>query len=208
MPYWAFDFDMVSELSGSGVNTSTQHGFETNHTYTSTYDLYEKRHIVFQNIPFDASRKMDDSLMNAIEPFDMKEMVPFDEKYLLGFYSDKYDVSRESFKSKTQGMIRRLIRDSFFKQDGSGSYTSVWVKKEKTVVQSSESRYILLPTYILNYKYHGKTYTFLMNGQTGETTGYYPVSQLKKFLYCTGLFILIAVGIKLIASLLLGGFFG
>lgn len=205
VPYWTFDYDVMTEVEGEGIRVTKKVDGSTKYIYRDISDIYEKHQYTLKNIPFDASRKLDDDLMDAIEPFNLKEVVPFDEKYLLGYYSDKYDVESSEFKHKAKSMIDKFILERFVKNAG---FDEVNVTHKQVEVLSSKTYYILLPTYILNYRYQGQTYTFLMNGQTGEVTGHYPVSRLKKLLFCVCCFILIALAVKLIASILLGGFFG
>ena len=205
VPYWTFNYDVMTEVEGEGIRVTKKVDGSTKYIYRDISDIYEKHQYTLKNIPFDASRKLDDDLMDAIEPFNLKEVVPFDEKYLLGYYSDKYDVESSVLKHKAKSMVDKFILERFVKNAG---FDEVNVTHKQVEVLSSESYYILLPTYILNYRYQGQTYTFLMNGQTGEVTGHYPVSRLKKLLFCVCCFILIALAVKLIASILLGGFFG
>ena len=45
----------------------------------------------------------------------------------------------------------------------------------------NEVRYALLPLWFMNTKYKGKSYTFVINGQTGKMSGSLPVSWGKFF---------------------------
>ena len=47
----------------------------------------------FDHVPADGSRKMDDTLMESIEPYDFKDAVPFQQAYLAGYLADRYDVN-------------------------------------------------------------------------------------------------------------------
>ena len=38
----------------------------------------------FEHIPEDGSRKMEDDLMESLEPYDFKDAVPFKDPYLAG----------------------------------------------------------------------------------------------------------------------------
>jgi hypothetical protein len=47
-------------------------------------------------------------------------------------------------------------------------------------VQHGDAHFALLPVWMLNTQWNGKTYTFVMNGQTGKMIGDLPVDK-KKF---------------------------
>src|SRR5262249_39218826 len=53
-------------------------------------------------------------------------------------------------------------------------------------------KHVLLPIWISVYRYNGKPFRFLVNGQTGEVTGHAPWSVLKITLLCLAL-LLVAV---------------
>ena len=52
--------------------------------------------IGFERVPVDGSTKMDDALMESIEPYDLKDAVEFSTAYLSGYFADRYDVDSES----------------------------------------------------------------------------------------------------------------
>ena len=54
-------------------------------------------------------------------------------------------------------------------------------------------KHVLLPIWIAAYRYNGKPYQFLVNGQTGEVVGKAPWSFWKIFFFC--LFIAALIGV-------------
>ena len=56
---------------------------------------------------------------------------------------------------------------------------------------------MLLPVWMLNSQYNGKTYTFLMNGQTEKMTGTLPICRKQTAKWFTG----ICAGVTLAATL-------
>ena len=57
--------------------------------------FYEGDRIGFERVPVDGSSKMEDDLMESIEPYDFKDAVDFQTAYLAGYLADKYDVNAE-----------------------------------------------------------------------------------------------------------------
>lgn len=50
----------------------------------------------FENIPLDASEKMQDDLMDALEPFHLEKKQPFDMSYLSGFLAENIHMNRKT----------------------------------------------------------------------------------------------------------------
>ena len=86
-----------------------------------------------------------------------------------------------------------------------GKYTSVIPKSENVQIVPGKAKYALFPVWLLNTSYHGKTYTFAMNGQTGRFIGNLPISKSK----LAGLFVGVAAGVSAVTFLagLLAGLF-
>ena len=79
-----------------------------NYRYTETkeYDVIRRADIVSKGIPADGESKIEDALMEAIEPFDYSKMVPFNIGYLQGFYSEKYDQTPEDLSVRITNRFR------------------------------------------------------------------------------------------------------
>ena len=126
--------------------------------------------------------------------------------YLSGFFADRYDLPAEELEDDLQAKLSVYV-DKIFKDSNRG-YSSVTNVRNHTRYYKPDVRYALLPVWVLNYKYRGKTYTFAMNGQTGKTAGEYPISLLKLLLLGIAILPAAAIVIKLlIGGLVLGGFF-
>ena len=129
--------------------------------------LYERAgRCDFNDIPVEASTKLDDEASIRLEPYDLSELVPFDEDYLTGFYSDVCDLDR----SRLDRNIKKRLKDIF---DGLVS-KSCWghlvdVKfSSSSIVHRKAPEYALIPVWFLSFFREGKPYTILVNGQTGK----------------------------------------
>ena len=67
-------------------------------------------------------------------------------------------------------------------------YDSRSIIRENLHLNTKERRYVLLPVWILNTRYHGEDYLFAMNGQTGKFVGNLPIDKKKLLLYGLGTF--------------------
>lgn len=172
VPFWLYDCG--SDFYGSYRATRVRHWSDAqfNYTKTSYYHLVRRASADFSGIPMDGSSKMDDALMESIEPFDYSQLVDFETAYLSGFLADRYDVASDEgegrIRQRVSVSMEDLLSPSFM------GYTSVIPKVKKINIHHSKAKYVLLPVWMLTAKYKGKTYTFAMNGQTGRMTGTLP----------------------------------
>ena len=75
--------------------------------------------------------------------------------------------------------------------------------KVNMLIEDMASRPMLLPVWIMAYRYEDQLYRFLVNGQTGKSTGQAPTSYKKVFAA-----VLIAVAVVIGILVLIGLFSG
>lgn len=168
-------------MSFNAERIATWSDTEYNYTKTDHYKLYRGGGIGFANIPVDASKKIDNTYMEAIEPFDYSDAVEFNTAYLTGYLADKYDVSsdecveraNERVKSSTVSALASTVT----------GYQTVIPEHTRVSFSDGKIRYSLLPVWMLNIKYLGKSYRFSINGQNGKVVGEYPIDKSKKRKY-------------------------
>jgi len=183
VPFWLFDADCFAEARFSATRTRRiRDGEEIEH-----FEVYRSGDLSFEAIPVDAASKMEDAMMDSIEPFDMSEAVAFSTAYLAGFMADKYDVSPEDCMKRGLQRIRssaeQVLGDSLHEFDTHS------LEQSNVEVQNSSSHYALLPVWILNTTWNGNQYRFAMNGQTGKFIGDLPYdkSLYKKYFFTTAI---------------------
>lgn len=174
VPFWLYDCG--GELDGRYRATRVRVWRSGDYRYckTSHYLLLRRATAAFSGIPMDASTKMDDALMESIEPFDYTQMVDFHTAYLSGFLADKFDVARECGKDRIRQRVSSSM-DSLISHTFVG-YDSVTPTNKNIHIDHSCGRYVLLPVWLLTIRFAEQTYHFAMNGQTGRITGNLPVS--------------------------------
>jgi len=204
VPFWLFDCEADMNVAAEGKKVSSHTSGNTTTTTTSYYDVVRCRHLDWNMIPFDGARHIDDKLMEHIEPYNYSGLESFDMKYMAGFFADKYDIPADKLQERLHERITNYIQ-TIFKESTKG-YSSISKKDDRSVMQQPNFRYALLPVWILNYKYLGKTYTFAMNGQTGKIAGEPPVSRVKLVILGAAVLPLATCLFRLIGGLLMGGF--
>ena len=168
VPFWLLDCHVNTEMSGTGKyhKGNSKQVYEVNSTMT----------YFVKGVPFDGALNIANKLMVAIEPFDYSELVEFENKYLQGFYADKYDLRPTDIAEK---MFKRLDSFSYNEADLiARKYDEYEVRPEKTFSWMSDvkTRYCLLPVWFMIVEYGGKQYQFAVNGQTGEASGQMPTT--------------------------------
>lgn len=148
----------------------------TNSNMLDIHSYVRSGRMDFARIPADVSKKMDDALMDSIEPFDFEQLKNFNYAYLSGFLAEKYDVEREG-SAQLQRVSSRM-QSSLNRKLTKGSTTTTEMKSEFPTIE-----YVLMPVWMLSVEYKGTEYHFAINGQSGTTEGFLPCEPSKKWLW-------------------------
>lgn len=184
VPFWLFDCDTTNEMHYKTTRVKHRSDARYHYTITEHYSVYRSGKANFDKIPADGSSKMDDTFMEAIEPYHYKDLVDFHPSYFAGFLADKYDVSPERLKKRINQRIRTSVVESFRPK----GYASVTPVTSNIQTNRSSVGYALLPVWVLNTQYQGELHTFMMNGQTGKLVGKLPVDKGRVALMFSGIF--------------------
>ena len=95
VPFWLFDGQAEADVDFMATRSSVIVTGRERITTTRHFALRRAGTVSFEKIPADASRKMPDDYMDALEPFDYGELKEFSTAYLPGFFADIPDVSIE-----------------------------------------------------------------------------------------------------------------
>ena len=183
VPFWLFDTDANAHIRYKGTKTRVWSDSNYRYTETSFFNITRAGSIGFTGVPVDGSTKMDDTLMESIEPFNLNEAVDFQTAYLAGFLADKYDVDSEQSIGRANERIRKSTEDAF--ASTVSGYTTLMPVSSNIALQNGSAKYALYPVWLLNTSWNGQKYTFAMNGQTGKLVGDLPLDKgaYKKWLF-------------------------
>lgn len=202
VPFWLFDLNSKVEARAMCTRVRVYERGDYIYTETKYYDAYRDINLDYIKIPADASEKMNDELMDKLEPYPYDKLKEFKTPYLAGYLAEKYNYTDEELMGRAKEKIANYI-ESYISSTFAG-YNSVSYQTKKIHTNKTNSHYVLLPVWMLNYDYKGKQYMFAMNGKTGKIVGKPPLSNKKM----AGWFAGIASGTFLvmsIVSLLVGG---
>ena len=184
VPFWLYDATANADLHYRATRTHVWSDSRYIYTQTSHYAIHRAGTIGFTGVPADGSRKMEDALMESIEPYDLSQAVDFQTAYLAGYLADKYDVTAEENTPRINQRIRNTTENTF--RSTVMDYQTCVPAGGSVRLTENVIRYALLPVWILTTKYKGEKYTFAMNGQTGKFVGNLPLDWGKFWGWFTG----------------------
>lgn len=207
VPFWLFDIEGTLDVEGKATTVDVVTTGNTTKTTTSYYDVFRKGKIDWTGIPFDGVTKIDDNLMEALEPFNLMESQEFRYSYLPGFFADIYDLDSEALKPRAEKRANEYLAEELKKSLGKFKGSATFSKNEQGV-ETKHTSLCLFPVWFFHYKYLGKSYHFVMNGESGEIAGTPPTSLVKGIFVAALSLGIWAVIVRIIIGLILGGFVG
>lgn len=200
VPYWTFDARTRSRYRGERgtVYYETRTVTRNGKTETQRVQRIRWRSVSgrvardFDDVLVLASTSLPQSYTEALEPWDLSALEPYQPQYLAGFRAEGYAVELpEAFPVAREKMARVIERDVRFDIGGDRQR----VHDVDTETSDVTFKHILLPVWVAAYKYRGKSYRFVVNGRSGQVRGERPWSAIKiAFAVLVGLCIAGAVG--------------
>ena len=190
VPFWLFDGHVDVQLDMKATRSAVHYTSKEKVITTSHYDVSRAGTVAFEKISVDASKKMDDALMDSIEPFDYADLRDFTASYLPGFFAEVYDVSTEECYERARVRAENTAIDQI--RNSVGGYESVTVINKKVRHSNDKVTYAFMPVWVLSTKWRDKNYIFAMNGQTGKMVGNLPVDKGLFWKYFFGITAIVA----------------
>jgi hypothetical protein len=188
VPYWTFDAATRSAYSG-------QRGTYYYETRMVTVEVNGKRQqrqeqvreTRWQSVSGRVARAFDDVLVMAsqslprgytegLAPWDLGALQPYRPDFLAGFLAEGYTVSLSDGNALAQQIMAQTIRGDVARDIGGDAQQITAIN---TDYRAETFKHILLPVWMAAYKYNGKTFRFVVNGQSGKVQGERPYSAWK-----------------------------
>ena len=181
VPFWLFDCHVDATINFAATKATVHYSSNEKIITTSHFNITRGGTVNFEKISVDASKKMDDALMDSIEPFDYNGLCDFTSSYLPGFFAEVYDVSTEECFARAKKRAETTAVDEI--SNTVSGYDSVVVKNKSVRLTNDKTTYAFIPVWVLSTKWRDKNYIFAMNGQTGKMVGDLPVDKGKFWKY-------------------------
>lgn len=185
VPFWTFDASTRSRYSGERgeyyyetrmvtvrVNGRTeQRQQQVRHTrwYPASGGVARD----FDDVLVMASTSLPSRLGNELTPWDLTALQPYTPEYLAGFQAEGYTVTLADGNVQAKSRMAAIIEQDVRRDIGGDEQR---IRDIDTDYTDETFKHILLPVWMAAYKYNGKSYRFLVNGQTGEVQGERPWS--------------------------------
>jgi DNA-directed RNA polymerase subunit RPC12/RpoP len=211
LPYWTYDAYTVSDYTGERGD----HYYETEY-YTETdangNQVQQSRQVQktrwsyasgrfdrwFDDILVCATTSLPENRLNALEPWDLPELKPYEPAFLSGFRAQRYMVDLPSGFEKAKIIAARQIESDARHHIGGDEQR---VHNINTNYSSITFKHLLLPVYAGAYRLNGQVYQVVVNGRNGQVQGDRPYSWVK-----IGCLIAAIIGVIIFFVLLAGLF--
>ncbi len=183
-PAWTFDADTKSSYDGERgteyqeTKTVMRNGKRESVTVTRVSWRRVSGRVArfFDDVLVIASSALPERFRQDTGHWDLSALEPYQPTYLAGFQAEAYTIEIEgAFTIARQIMDRQIQRDVKFDIGGDRQR----IRSIDTQISDVTFKHILLPLWLAAYKYRGKSYRFVVNGQTGEVKGERPWSVWK-----------------------------
>jgi hypothetical protein len=203
VPFWLYDLNGRGEAEATCTRVRTYSDSEWIYTETKFYNVYRKVDLNYSRIPCDASKKMDDSMMDKLEPYQYGNLKDFNMPYLAGFISEKYDFNDEQMLPRIKERVGSYV-DNYIRSTING-YSTVNIHRKNINIVKKHTDYTLMPVWMVCYDYRQAEHIFAMNGQTGKIVGKPPLSKAKMAAWFTGISTVSFIIFRLLTLFLGGG---
>lgn len=204
VPFWLYELHNKVEVQGHGTKVRTYTSGDYQYTETQHYEIYRKIRLNYTKVPIDASEKMNDELMDKLEPFPYEQLKSFKTPYLAGYIAEKYSYDEKELLPRSKEKIRGFI-EQYISSAVSG-YATVNYTNKQIDTTLKQADYVLLPVWVVHYDFNKTEHTFAMNGQTGKVVGKPPISKAKVAGWFAAISGVSFLSLKLISWMMGGGF--
>ncbi len=206
VPYWTYDTFTTTAYTGQRgehyyvtVSYTDSNGNSQTRQERRTR-WYPASGVVF--VPFDdvlvlSSTHLPPRYAQAMSSWDLGTLRPYQTQFLTGFKAMRYDIGLEQGFDIAKTIMSPVI-DQAIRTDIGGDEQII--NEARTQYDRITFKHVLLPIWSGAYRYGGRSWSYLVNGQTGEVRGEAPVSAWKVALAVLLGLVVLAVVIWLISQ--------
>lgn len=190
LPYWVVDAEHYGSV---GILTTT-----TRDKKVETVCYARAGAMKVKSLPVDATGILSPESCSMLEPYNTKAMKPFDENYLLGFYSNIADISFGELEHKVNKRAGEIFNEFAIKDVPPLADRKIEAAEHDTSIDYGKIRYAMFPAWFITYRYNGLYNTILVNGETGKVVCGVPWDKRK----VTALFVISGIAASVLAFFL------
>ncbi|MEO1997255.1 MAG: hypothetical protein ABGZ17_18450 [Planctomycetaceae bacterium] len=180
LPYWTYDSLTCNRYSGQRgeyyyVTVKTGKN-RTRQRRTRWYPASGRFQRFFDDVLVLAARGMNRKLLNKLEPWPLGRCQPFTQQLLAGYLARTYEVELSDGFQDARKRIDHALRSDVQRRIGGDTQR---ISSIDTRHDAITFKHLLLPVWLLAYRYNQKTYQVVVNAGTGEIQGQRPYSWAK-----------------------------
>jgi len=180
IPYWTYDSLTFNHYTGErGEHYYVTVGSGKNkrrERRTRWYPASGSFRRFFDDVLVVAGRGLPDHRLTELEPWPLQRCQPFNAEMLAGFLARTYDVPLEDGFLTARQRIDSAIRSEVKRRIGGDTQR---IHNISTKYDAITFKHLLLPVWMLTYRYKEKPYQVVVNASTGEVQGDRPWSWIK-----------------------------
>ena len=180
MPYWTYDSMTFTRYSGQrGEHYYVTVGTGKNKRQerrTRWYPASGSFQRFFDDVMVLAAKGMNRKFMLALEPWPLGKCVPFNQEMLAGYLARTYEIELDGGFREAKGRIEGKLESDVRSRIGGDTQR---VHSIRTNYSAISFKHLLLPVWLLAYRYNEKIYQVMINAGTGEVQGERPYSWVK-----------------------------
>ena len=209
LPFWSFSMLVESNWSSMigeyWYRTETYTTRVNGKTVTRTRQVREtewwplngEHHRYYSGYLVSASKSLEHRLAMQVMPFDLPALKRYEPYFLAGWASEEFTIQRDQALETSQEYFYNREQTNIGAFLPGDTYRSLDVSSQFSQVNSD---LVLLPYYLLSYRYKNKLYRFLINGQTGKVWGDKPLSY-RRVWGVVGIGVLVLIVVIIIATI-------
>jgi ribosomal protein S27E len=181
VPYWTYDADTRTRYTGQRgtayyVTVRGKDGKPRRVRKMRWTRVSGRVARFFDDVVILASRSLPKRFTDALQPWSLEALTEYRPDYLSGFRAEGYTVDLDDGMGEARGIMDARIRRDIARDIGGDGQR---IGTVDTNLSDVTFKHILLPVWVAAYRYGGKPYRFVVNGQTGKVQGERPYSAIK-----------------------------
>ncbi len=186
LPWWTYDADTVTTYRGergmqrrvpeNRPNATAQGGAATTRIVTDWSPAVGAVPVAFDDILVAGSPSIAPHLARVLDRWDLSRLRPPADEVLAGFSVEVYRTGLEAGFGQARARMEPAI-DAAIRRDIGGDAQRIHA--QQSVIDDIRFKHLLMPVWIGSYRFGGKPYQIVVNGQSGEVEGDRPWSAWK-----------------------------
>ncbi len=168
LPFWTYDCRTSTDYTGKRGTRR-----DKNMSWSSVSGHIDH---VFDDVTVLASDSLEGSLAEAAQDWDTRALVTYQPEFVSGFRAEAYRMTLAEGSLEARKKIDTRLRELIGRDIGGDQQQ---IDTVHTLHSDMTFKHVLMPVWISAYRYRNQVYRFVVNGQSGATSGESPLSWIK-----------------------------